>query len=360
MSRIAAIKPFGQRIWLDNLSRGLLQSGGLKKLLDDDAIAGVTSNPAIFYKAISSDPLYADDLAKLKTNAALSAEQRYEALVVPDVQAACDLNHAQYKSSEGLDGYVSLEVSPFLANDEEGTVAAAKRLWAEVSRPNLMVKVPATQAGIRAFERLITAGINVNITLMFSLKQTDDVLTAYIRGLEARLADGNPVDHVRAVASVFLSRVDVLLDKRLEAIGTPEALALRGKSAIAFVKVAYQHYKQLFHGTRFAQLNNAGAHPQRLLWASTGTKNPAYRDTLYVEELIGPETVNTVPDATLDAFRDHGVAAAELETGTADAIKTMAELRKLGIDFNAVGEQLQTEGLKLFDEAFEKLLQLTA
>lgn len=360
MSRIAAIKPLGQRIWLDNLSRGLIQAGTLQQLLTDDAIAGVTSNPAIFYKAISSDPLYADDLAKLKADASLTAEQRYEALVVPDVQATCDLNLPQYQSSEGLDGYVSLEVSPFLANDYAGTVAAAHRLWKAVNHPNAMIKVPATQAGILAFEQLITDGINVNITLMFSLKHTDDVLTAYIRGLEARKAAGLPLDHVRAVASVFLSRVDVLLDKKLEEIGSPEALALRGKSAIAFVKVAYEHYKKLFYGTRFAELKAAGAHPQRLLWASTGTKNPAYRDTMYVEELIGADTVNTVPDATLDAFRDHGEAAARLETGTADAVATLVTLRKLGFDFNIVGEQLQSEGLKLFDEAFEKLLQLTA
>ncbi|WP_375592056.1 transaldolase [Chitiniphilus eburneus] len=358
MSKLAAIKPLGQRIWLDNLSRGLLQSGALQKLLDDDAIAGVTSNPAIFYKAISSDPLYTGDLAELKKQS-LSAEQRYEKLVVPDVQAACDMNLPQYQSSKGLDGYVSLEVSPFLANDTQGTIDAAHRLWAEVNRPNAMIKVPATHAGILAFEQLIADGINVNITLMFSLKQTDDVLTAYIRGLEARRAAGNPIDHVRAVASVFLSRVDVLLDKQLEAIGSPEALALRGKSAIAFVKVAYQHYKQLFNGTRFKALKAAGAHPQRLLWASTGTKNPAYRDTMYVEELIGLDTVNTVPDATLDAFRDHGVAQSKLDTAIEEAVLAMVQLRKLGIDFNLVGEQLQQEGLKLFDEAFEKLLKLT-
>ncbi|AOY01359.1 transaldolase [Jeongeupia sp. USM3] len=359
MSKIAAIKPFGQRIWLDNLSRGLLKSGALQKLIDDDGIAGVTSNPAIFYKSISSDPLYTGDLAELKKQD-LSAEQRYEALVVPDIQATCDLTRPLYDNSKGLDGYVSLEVSPHLANDTLGTIAAAKRLWAAINRPNAMIKVPATHAGVLAFEQLIAAGINVNITLMFSLKQTDDVLTAYIRGLEARAAAGLPVDHVQAVASVFLSRVDVLLDKQLETIGSPEALALRGKSAIAFVKVAYQHYKQLFHGTRFEKLKALGAHPQRLLWASTGTKNAAYSDVLYVEELIGAETVNTVPDGTLDAFRDHGVAADRLDTKIDEAVQTLAALRKLGVDFNLVGEQLQSEGLKLFDDAFDKLLELTA
>ncbi|GGP23483.1 transaldolase [Silvimonas iriomotensis] len=358
MSRIAAIKPFGQRIWLDNLSRGLLKSGELARLIQEDDIAGVTSNPAIFYKSISSDPLYTGDLAELKKQD-LTAEQRYEALVVPDIQATCDLTAPLYRDTKGLDGYVSLEVSPHLANDAQGTIDNAKRLWAAINRPNAMIKVPATSAGVIAFEELIASGINVNITLMFNLVHVDDVLNAYIRGLEARIAAGQPVDHVRAVASVFLSRVDTLIDKQLEAIGSAEAKALQGKVAISFVKVAYQHYKKLFHGSRFADLKAKGAHPQRLLWASTGTKNAAFRDTMYVEELIGPETVNTVPDATLDAFRDHGVAADKLETNTEAAVEVMAQLRKLGINYNLAGEQLQVDGLKLFDEAFDKLLDLT-
>ncbi|MDR3425966.1 MULTISPECIES: transaldolase [Silvimonas] len=358
MSRIAAIKPFGQRIWLDNLSRGLLKSGELARLIQEDDIAGVTSNPAIFYKSISSDELYAGDLAELKKQD-LTAEQRYEALVVPDIQATCDLTAPMYRDTKGLDGYVSLEVSPTLANDAQGTIDNAKRLWAAINRPNAMIKVPATPAGVIAFEELITSGINVNITLMFNLKHVDDVTNAYVRGLEARVAAGLPIDHIRAVASVFLSRVDTLIDKKLEALGTPEAKALSGKVAIAFVKVAYQHYKKLFHGSRFADLKAKGAHPQRLLWASTGTKNAAFRDTMYVEELIGPETVNTVPDATLNAFRDHGVAADKLETNTEAAVETLVQLRKVGINYNLIGEQLQVEGLKLFDEAFEKLLELT-
>ena len=359
MSRIAAIKPFGQRVWLDNLSRGLLKSGELAKLLQEDGIAGVTSNPAIFYKSISSDELYAGDLAELKKQD-LTAEQRYEALVVPDIQATCDLTASIYRDSKGLDGYVSLEVSPALANDAAGTIENAKRLWAEINRPNAMIKVPATPAGVIAFEELITSGINVNVTLMFNLVHVDDILNAYVRGLEARVAAGQPVDHIQAVASVFLSRVDTLVDKKLEAIGTPEAKALQGKVAIDFVKVAYQHYKKLFHGDRFAALKAKGANPQRLLWASTGTKNAAFRDTLYVEELIGPETVNTVPDATLDAFRDHGVAENKLDTNIEQAVQTLVALRNVGINYNLIGEQLQVEGLKLFDEAFEKLLQLTA
>lgn len=359
MSRIAAIRPFGQTIWLDNLSRGLIQAGTLQKLFAEDAIAGVTSNPAIFYKSISSDPLYIEPLNELKKDASLTAEQRYEALVVPDVQAACDLTMAMYKDSKGQDGYVSLEVSPTLANDAQGTIDNAKRLWAAINRPNAMIKVPATAAGCIAFEELIASGINVNITLMFNLKHVDDVLTAYIRGLEARAAAGLPVDGVRAVASVFLSRVDSLIDPKLEAIGSEEALALRGKVAKSFVKVAYQHYKKLFHGTRFEALKALGAHPQRLLWASTGTKNKAYSDVMYVADLIGPETVNTVPDATLDLFRDHGVAANTLDTNIDDAVAVLATVRKLGINYNLAGEQLQQEGLKQFDEAFAKLMELT-
>ena len=359
MSRIAAIKPFGQRVWLDNLSRGLLKSGELAKLLQEDGIAGVTSNPAIFYKSISSDALYAGDLAELKKQD-LTAEQRYEALVVPDIQATCDLTASLYRDSNGLDGYVSLEVSPALANDAAGTIANAKRLWAEINRPNAMIKVPATPAGVIAFEELITSGINVNVTLMFNLVHVDDILNAYVRGLEARAAAGLPIDKIQAVASVFLSRVDTLVDKKLEAIGTAEAKALQGKIAINFVKVAYQHYKKLFHGDRFAALKALGANPQRLLWASTGTKNAAFRDTMYVEELIGPETVNTVPDATLDAFRDHGVAENRLDTHIDQAVQSLVALRNVGINYNLIGEQLQVEGLKLFDEAFDKLLQLTA
>ncbi|QBC44155.1 transaldolase [Iodobacter fluviatilis] len=359
MSKIAAIKPLGQSIWLDNLSRGLIQSGDLAKILREDGIVGVTSNPAIFFKSISSDPLYTGDLAELKKQD-LTAEQRYEALVIPDLQAACDVTRAIYDETNGKDGYVSLEVSPTLSHDALGTISNAKRLWAAINRPNLMIKVPATSAGIIAIEELIASGLNINVTLMFNLKHVDEVLTAYIRGLEARVAAGQPVDRVHAVASVFLSRVDSLIDPQLEAIGTPEALALRGTVAKSFVKVSYEHYKKLFHGTRFAALKALGANPQRMLWASTGTKNKAYSDVMYVADLIGPETVNTVPDATLDLFRDHGVAALTLETGTDTAVANMAALRKLGINYNLQGEQLQTEGLKQFDDAFVKLLALTA
>ena len=353
MNRLQSIRPFGQRIWLDNLSRELIASGELSRLLQDDGIAGVTSNPAIFYKAISTDARYQDDLARLKQDAGLSAEQRYEALVVPDIQAACDLLLPQYQATGGDDGYVSLEVSPALSRDEAGTLAAARRLWAEIARPNAMIKIPATPEGIRAFQALTREGVNVNITLLFSLPQVEAVWDAYIAGLSARLAAGEAVSGVKAVASFFLSRVDSLLDPQLPA-------PLQGKVAIALSKAAYARYQARFHGGEFAALKAAGARPQFLLWASTGTKNAAYSDVLYVESLIGDETVNTVPDGTLAAFRDHGTAALTLPMDAEGALRVLADAAASGIDLPAVGEKLQQDGLKLFDEAFEQLLKLTA
>jgi len=352
MNRLQAIRPFGQRIWLDNLSRELIESGELARLVHEDGIAGVTSNPAIFYKAISTDARYRDDLASLKQQP-LSAEARYEALVIPDVQAACDLLASVYQASDLNDGYVSLEVSPALAHDAEGTLAAARRLWQAVARPNLMVKIPATAAGIEAFRQLTSEGVNVNITLLFSLTQVDAVWDAYIGGLTERHAAGHNVAGIKAVASFFLSRVDSLLDPQL-----PDGL--QGKAAIALSKAAYARYQQRFHGSEFAALNAAGARPQYLLWASTGTKNKAYSDVLYVESLIGDETVNTVPDATLAAFRDHGVAADTLGQNLPAAQERLLDVAEAGIDLVAVGEQLQRDGLKLFDDAFDALLQLTA
>ncbi|MBI3145775.1 MAG: transaldolase [Pseudogulbenkiania sp.] len=352
MNRLQAIRPFGQRLWLDNLSRELLASGALSRLVEEDGIAGVTSNPTIFHKAIASDPRYQQDLAALKLHA-LDAEQSYEELVIPDIRAACDLLAPQYRTSGGDDGYVSLEVSPQLANDAAGTLAAARRLWRAVDRPNLMIKVPATAAGVEALRTLIREGINVNITLLFSLVQVEAVWDGYLTGLQQRLEDGNDVKHVKAVASFFLSRVDSLLDPQL-----PEEL--RGKVAIALAKAAYARYRQRFHGPEFAALKAAGARPQYLLWASTGTKNPAFSDVLYVESLIGQETVNTVPDATLAAFRDHGVALETLPRGLEDAMTVLHRVGASGIDLAALGEKLQQDGLKLFVESYQALLELTA
>lgn len=357
MNSLLELTGHGQSIWLDNLSRTLIREGTLARMIEHDGITGVTSNPSILHKAISESPYYHDDLVWLKSNQMIK-ESRYESLVFADIQAACDLLRQVYDHSKGNDGYVSLEVSPRLAHDAVNTVTAAKRLHEAVARENLLIKVPGTPEGLIAFEQLITAGINVNVTLLFSLHHVMRVFEAYMRGLKARLAHGGDTDKIKAVASLFLSRVDTLIDKKLAAIGTDEALALRGKSAVAMSKLAFQRYKEMFHGTLFSDLAQAGSRPQYLLWASTGTKNPAYKDVLYVEPLIGPETINTLPDNTLDAFRDHGIPGLTIEEGVEDAKQHYLHLEKLGIDMHAAGDQLQTEGVKLFDDAYTKLLEL--
>lgn len=349
----------GQSLWLDNLSRTLLKEGILKRLIDEDGISGVTSNPSIFHKAVSESPYYRDELAALKASTP-DVEARYEALAIPDIQAACDLLRPVYDKTGGDDGYVSLEVSPKLAADEAGTVNAALRLKQAVARDNLLIKVPATSQGLRAIEHLTGQGVSVNVTLMFSLHHEIEVAQAYIRGLKKWVASGGDARKVKSVASIFLSRVDSLVDKKLEQIGTPQALALRGKNGVALAKLAYQRYKDFFHGHAFAELAAKGARPQYPLWASTGTKNPVYSDIMYVEPLIGPQTINTLPDATIAMFRDHGKAAATLEQNVEEAMQHYLALERIGIDMNVIGEQLQEEGVKLFAEAFDKLLQQVA
>lgn len=348
-SKLQNIKNVGQKIWLDNLSRELLNSGKLMQLVNDDGIAGVTSNPSIFHKAISSDALYQSDLTKLK-NSQLNHEARYESLVIPDIQHACDLMLPMYNNTKFVDGYVSFEVSPELAHDAKGTIENAKRLWKSINRPNLMVKIPATPEGIQAFQELTSLGINVNITLLFSLNQVLDTWNAYINGLNARHQAGLDVKNIKAVASFFLSRIDSAVDPKL-----PEHL--QGKTAINLCKVAYSAYKEIFEGDVFSHLKEAGATPQFLLFASTGTKNTKYSDVLYVEELIGLETINTVPDATLDAFRDHGNARLSLVENIDKAPQIIEEIKK-HIDLNQVGQQLQTDGLKLFAISFASLIDL--
>jgi len=359
MNSLLQLKALGQRIWLDNLSRTLLSEGGLKQLAEDDGVAGVTSNPSIFFKAISDSPYYREEAAVLRRDAALTPEQRYERLAIADIQAACDLLRPLFDQTRGEDGYVSLEVSPALAHDAPGTIAAARRLRTAVSRDNLLIKVPATPAGVAAIETLIGEGCSINVTLMFSLMHVRDVACAYIRGLEKWTAGGGEARRVKSVASLFLSRVDTLVDKRLETLGG-EALMLRGKTGVALARLAYQEYKTIFKGAQFAPLAARGARPQFMLWASTGTKNPAYSDVLYVESLIGPETINTLPDATLAAFRDHGRASATLESEIEAARQQFAALARLGIDMDGVGEELQVEGVKLFSDSFEQLLKLMA
>lgn len=348
-SRLAEIKKFGQKIWLDNLSRELLSSGKLEDLIATDKIAGVTSNPSIFHKAISSDPLYKEDVNAIKKTE-LDPEQRYESLVIHDIQNTCDIMAHMYKQTNGVDGYVSLEVSPHLAHDAEGTISNARRLWNTINRPNLMIKVPATKAGNIALEQLISEGINVNITLLFSLSQVLNTWQAYINGLNKRHIAGNDLSHVRAVASFFLSRIDSAIDDKL-----PQEL--QGHGAISLSKTAYLAYLDVFNSDLFKSLKEHGANEQFLLFASTGTKNPKYSDVLYVEELIGKDTINTVPDATLAAFRDHGVANNNLTKNIENAPKIIDEVNKY-VNLEALGEQLQIDGLKLFEKSFDDLIAL--
>jgi len=354
-SRLVLIKALGQHLWLDNLSRTLLREGTLQRLIDEDGVDGVTSNPAIFRKAIAESPYYADDLTRLRA-AGYAPEACYEALVIPDIQAACDILQPAYAASSGETGYVSLEVSPELAHDAAATVAAAHRLRQAVDRANLLIKVPATPAGLLAFEELTASGVPVNVTLIFSLAQYEAVAQAYLRGAQRWLAADGSADRLRSVASVFLSRVDTLVDQRLENIGTPLARILRGWSGLALAKCCYRRYLELFHGPAFATLAQAGVHPQTPLWASTGTKNPAYSDLLYVEALVGPETINTLPDATLAAFRQHGQAQALLADGLEKSRYHIVALSKQGIDLDEVGKTLQDEGLNLFVEAYREIL----
>jgi len=357
---LLTLHQLGQRVWLDNLSRTLLKEGALQRLITEDGLAGVTSNPTIFFKAISESPHYRDELAKLKRDASLTPERRYERLAIRDIQDACDLFHPHYVRSDGEDGYVSLEVSPALAYDAGRTIEAGLRLKAEVNRANLLIKVPGTKPGLKAIEQLIGQGCSVNVTLMFSLDHVRDVSKAYMQGLEQWLgrsgADPRPV---KSVASLFLSRVDTLVDKRLDALGG-DALALRGRAAIALAKLAYEEYKNVFRGPLFAPLAAKGARSQYLLWASTGTKNPAYSDVMYVEPLIGPETINTLPDPTLAAFRDHGRAALTLEQGLDEARDVFASLGRLGVAMGEVGDELQADGVKLFQKSFDDLMGLVA
>jgi len=358
MSATQQVVTLGQSLWLDNLSRSLIRDGTLARLIAEDSVSGVTSNPSIFQNALATSPYYADDLARLKAGE-LEVEQRYEALVIPDIQAACDALLPTFEASRGNDGYVSLEVAPRWAYDAVHTVAEAQRLSSLVARSNLLIKVPGTPEGRSAFEALTKLGINVNVTLLFSVAQTQSVFDAYIRGLSARARAGADVRHNRAVASLFLSRVDTLVDTRLTAIGTQEALSLRGRAAVAMAKLAYQGYQRTFHGEAFAELAHQGARPQTLVWASSGVKNPDYSDLLYVEPLIGRETVNTLPDKTLAALRDHGRPALRVEEGVAEAKAQLAEMARLGIDMDAVGNTLQDDGVKLFEASYQKLLQQT-
>ncbi|HEX2452598.1 MAG TPA: bifunctional transaldolase/phosoglucose isomerase [Vicinamibacterales bacterium] len=361
---VAALKQFGQSVWLDFIRRSLIASGELKRLVDDDGLGGVTSNPAIFEKAIDGSDDYATAIQEITDqHPGLGAKAVYERLAIKDIQDAADVLRPVYDRTGSHDGYVSLEVSPDLANDTNGTLAEARQLWKTVARPNVMIKVPATPAGLPAIRTLIGEGINVNVTLLFARDAYEVVAQAFIEGLEARAAAGQPLNHVASVASFFVSRIDTVVDHLVDvklktATGAEKARleGLAGKVAIANAKLAYQSYKRIFAGPRWEALHAKGAQRQRVLWASTGSKNPHYSDVLYVEELIGPDTVNTVPPATLSAFRDHGRPRASLEEDVADAMQLLDDLEKSGISLRQVTDDLLTDGVSKFVEPFTKLL----
>ncbi|MGQ0685563.1 bifunctional transaldolase/phosoglucose isomerase [Bradyrhizobium sp.] len=363
MNPVKALETHGQAVWLDFLARGFVARGDLKKLIDSDGVKGVTSNPAIFEKAIGSSDEYDGDIAKALRQGDRSVADLFEAVAIEDIQNAADVLRPVYDATGGGDGYVSLEVSPYLANDTKATIAEARKLWKDVRRDNLMVKVPATEEGLPAIEALIGEGISINITLLFSQKVYREVAEAYIAGLEKHVAGGGDPSHVASVASFFVSRIDSSVDKQLDdkiakandPSGKERLAALKGKVAIANAKMAYQDYKTLFAGPRWEKLAAKGARPQRLLWASTGTKNKDYSDVLYVEELIGPNTINTVPPATLDAFRDHGKLRDSLEENVEDAARVLEELERSGISLDAITAELVVDGVKLFADAADKL-----
>ena len=355
---------FGQSVWLDYIRRDLFTSGELKRLIEQDGLRGMTSNPSIFEKAIAGSDLYAQTLADLEKRKDLDAKGRYEELAIKDIQDAADFLKPVYQQTKKRDGYVSLEVSPYLAHKTQETLDEARRLWKRVGRENLMVKVPGTPEGIPAFQQLISEGININVTLLFAFDVYVRVAEAYIAGLEAFAKSGGDVSRIASVASFFISRIDTLVDGEIDAklktstSPADQALlrSLHGKVAIANGKLTYQRYKQIFSGPRWDALASRGAQTQRVLWASTSTKNPKYSDVYYVEELIGPDTVDTIPPATFDAFRDHGKPRASLEENVQAAQETMQGLETAGISMKAATDKLTDDGVKQFSDAFDKLL----
>ena len=363
MSALNELEKHGQAVWLDFVDRKFLAEGGLKKLVDQDGITGVTSNPSIFEKAMGHGDAYDEELAAFdQDNPDASTMSRYEHLAIQDIQSAADTLKPVYERLDGKDGYVSLEVSPYLANDTDATIVEAKKLWAAVDRRNLMIKIPGTEGGAPAIAATIAAGINVNVTLLFALDAYVRVAEAYAMGLEERVRQGQPIDRIASVASFFVSRIDSMIDKQIDDRLTDsddEADALnsvRGKVAIANAKMAYQWYLDFLKSDRWQALAAKGAMPQRLLWASTGTKDPSYPDTLYVDTLIGRDTVNTMPPKTMDAFRDHGTAAETLTQDVEVAKHVLAEADRLKLDLSGVTGTLVLEGVASFAKAFDDLL----
>jgi transaldolase/glucose-6-phosphate isomerase len=363
MGALNQLEGFGQAVWLDFVDRKFLEAGGLQKLVDEDGLTGVTSNPSIFEKAMGHGDAYDETLAAYdKEHAGAATIDRYEHLAIQDIKAAAETLKPVYDKLEGKDGYVSLEVSPYISDDTDATIAEAQKLWKMVDRPNLMIKIPGTLAGAPAISATIAAGINVNVTLLFALDAYIRVAEAYAMGLEERVRQGQPIDRIASVASFFVSRIDATIDKEIDARvekGDAEAEALkaiRGKVAIANAKMAYQWYLDFLKSDRWQALAAKGAQPQRLLWASTGVKDPAYPDTLYIDTLIGKDTVNTMPPKTMDAFRDHGTAAETITADVDQAKHVLAEAERLGLDLNGVTGKLVQEGVASFVKAFDDLL----
>jgi transaldolase len=353
-SPLHQLSDLGQSVWIDSLSREMMDSGELERLIEEDAVVGVTTNPSIFQKALDSDS-YDDEMRELMDGETDDKEVFFK-LAVTDVKRACDILRPVWDSGSGRDGWVSLEVDPNIASDTDATRRAAKRLSEMVDRPNVFIKIPATEPGLQAIEDSIAAGIPINVTLIFSLERYRKVAEAYIKGLERLVEDGGDPSGLASVASFFVSRVDTEADKRLEEIGSDEALALRGKLAIDNAKLAYKAYKEIFSGERWEKLASAGASAQRCLWASTSTKNEDYRDVIYVEELIGPDTVNTMPVETVKAFQDHGEAVSTLEQGVDEAQALLDKLEQAGVDYDDVVRVLEEEGVQKFSDSFKELL----
>jgi transaldolase len=352
-SRLQQLSKLGQSVWIDYLSRRLVREGELAELMREHAVVGVTSNPTIFQKAIAEGDAYDDQLREVLAEED-DAKEVFLKLAVKDVQDACDLLREVWDGGHGQDGYVSIEVDPNLASDTQATTDEAQRLHELVDRPNCFVKIPATKAGLASIEEMIARGRNINVTLIFSLQRYSEVVEAYLRGLERLVESGGDPSKVASVASFFVSRVDTEADRRLGEAGAPKEL--QGKLAIANAKLAYERYEELFSGARWEALAAAGARTQRCLWASTSTKNPDYRDVIYVEELIGPETVNTMPEETIDAFEDHGEVAATLQRDIDEAHRVFDEVAKAGVDYDDVVETLEREGVQKFADSFTDLL----
>jgi len=362
---LIGLKEIGQSVWLDNLSRKLIRSGELKRLIEEDGVSGITSNPTIFQKAISGSTDYDSSLQRMINKGVKSEKELFLGLAMEDVSDAADLLWPTYQSANGQDGFVSIEVSPDLAYDTPATISEARRLFSTLGKKNILVKVPGTKQGVPAIEELTSEGVNVNVTLLFSTERYEEIAEAYLKGLERRASKGQPIDEIASVASFFVSRVDTLTDKLLEtrfSSATSKAekdkiASLFGKAAVANAKIAYKKYRSIFSGKRFLTLKGKGGHIQRILWGSSGTKNPKYSDIKYVEELIAADSINTLPEAIIKAFKDHGQPKITITDGLKEAEKLFPELKSMGIDIREVTDQLEKEGVQLFSDSFFALLK---